>query len=201
MVRRDAAPRVRRSATSPTGSDGALRLRPPAQRTPPRRASSSRWRGSAPSRTKSPPRPAASSSSARTRSTKCSDGSKAASELARGWPGGRFARPSPPLSRRAPSTAGRAVTGDMRTEPHSNPRRRSNAPGCIEANLEAGVVRHRRGEPPPRPRRLRQHRQEPAAPRRALLRPARNCNASARCSTTTGANAKLISRMSGREHR
>ena len=28
------------------GSDGALRLRPPARRTPPRRASSSRWRGS-----------------------------------------------------------------------------------------------------------------------------------------------------------
>ena len=45
------------------------------------------------------------------------------------------------------------------------------APGCIGANLEAGIVRHRRGEPPPRPRRLRQHRQEPAAPRRALPRP------------------------------
>ena len=32
------------------GSDGALRLRPPARRTPPRRASSSRWRESPPCR-------------------------------------------------------------------------------------------------------------------------------------------------------
>ena len=35
----------------PAGSDGALRLRPRARRTPPRRASSSRWRGSPPCRT------------------------------------------------------------------------------------------------------------------------------------------------------
>ena len=34
----------------PAGSDGALRLRLPARRTPPRRASSSRWRGSPPCR-------------------------------------------------------------------------------------------------------------------------------------------------------
>ena len=47
-VRRDAAPRVRRSATGPAGSDGALRLRPPDRRTSPRRGSSSRWRGSPP---------------------------------------------------------------------------------------------------------------------------------------------------------
>ena len=47
-----------------------------------------------------PPRPAASSSSAWTRSTKCSGGSKGASEHARGWPGGRFGRPSLPVSQR-----------------------------------------------------------------------------------------------------
>ena len=46
----DTAPRVRRSATSPAGSDGALRLRPPARQTPPPRGSWSRWRGSPPCR-------------------------------------------------------------------------------------------------------------------------------------------------------
>ena len=53
-----------------------------------------------------PPAPGASSSSAWTTSTKCSDGWNAASELARGWPGGRFGcraapKPSPrPQARR-----------------------------------------------------------------------------------------------------
>ena len=46
-----------------------------------------------------PPRPAASSSSAWTKLTKCSDGSKAASEHAGGWPGGRFGLSQESLAR------------------------------------------------------------------------------------------------------
>ena len=67
-----------------------------------------------------PPRPAASSSSAWTTSTKCSDGTKAASKLARGRPGGRFGRLSPPLCDEFPRPPAGEVTG-------GNPRARTPA--------------------------------------------------------------------------
>ena len=65
-----------------------------------------------------PPRPAASSSSAWTTSTKCSDGSKAASELARGWPGGRF---GPRRGHKHPGSGSRRSERSTMTAPSAAP--------------------------------------------------------------------------------
>ena len=95
-----------------------------------------------------PARPAASSSSAWTTSTKCSDGSKGASEVADGWPGGRFRhRAAPePLPR---SQTRRWLIAPVGTEHHDRPVRslwvksvpQPRAPGSALMKRRGGEVR------------------------------------------------------------
>ena len=91
-----------------------------------------------------PPRPAASSSSAWMTSTKCSDGSKGASEVADGWPGGRFCR------RAAPEPSPRSqirrwLIAPVGTEHHDRPVRSLWVKSVPQARAPGSALMKRRG--------------------------------------------------------